>query len=161
MSPNAWTFFFGLAVLVLFAWYFFTDSDRVKRILGTVLTIGITAFCVWSVLPPNDVLGPDGKTIVTPGKIRRGLDLKGGTSFLIRLVAEKSEDGTVKLITPSMVDQAVEVIRKRVDELGTSEPVITPAGEDRILVQIPGLDPQRLDETRAQLKKVADRKSVV
>jgi SecD/SecF fusion protein len=154
MSPAAWTFIFGFITLLIFAWYFFTDSDRVKRILGTVLTVGITAFSVWAFLPPNDVLGPDGQ-IVEHGKIRRGLDLKGGTSFLIRLVTEKNEDGTLKEITPSMVDQAVEVIRKRVDALGTSEPVIAPAGGDRVLVQIPGLDPQRLEETREQLKKVA------
>jgi SecD/SecF fusion protein len=54
-----------------------------------------------------------------------------------------------------MVDQAVEVIRKRVDRMGTSEPVITPSGTDRILVQIPGLDTAKLEEARAQLKQVA------
>ncbi len=154
MSPAAWTFLFGFALLLVFAWYFFTDSDRVKRILGTVLMVALVAFSIQAILPPNDVIGPDG-TIVKAGKIRRGLDLKGGTSFLIRLVSEKNEDGTMKEITPSMVDQAVEVVRKRVDALGTSEPVIAPAGADRILVQIPGLDPQRLEETREQLKKVA------
>ena len=58
-------------------------------------------------------------------------------------------------ITTDMVDQAVEVIRKRVDAMGTSEPVITPSGDDRILVQIPGLDPARIAETREQLQKVA------
>jgi len=155
MSPAAWTFFFGFSLLVLFTWYLFTESDRVKRILGTVLTVAIAAFSVWAFLPPNDVLSADGQTVLRPGKIRRGLDLEGGTSFLIRLVSEKQDDGTMKEITPSMVDQAVEVISKRVDALGTSEPVIAPAGGDRILVQIPGLDPQRLEETREQMKKVA------
>ena len=155
MSPAALTFCYGFAALILFFWYFLTESDRIKRILGTVLTVGLTGFCLWSVNPPNDVIGADGKTVVTSGKIRRGLDLKGGTSFLIRLIAEPDDDGKMKDITPTMIDQAVEVIRKRVDALGTSEPVITPSGKDRILVQIPGLDPQRLTETRDQLKKVA------
>ena len=154
MTPAAWTFFFGLAVLILFAWYFFTDSDRVKRILGSVLTVGIAAFCLWSVNPPNDVLDAEGK-LVKAGRIQRGLDLKGGTSFLIRLISEANEKGEMREITPTMVDQAVEVIRKRVDQLGTSEPVITPSGTDRVLVQIPGLDPKRLEETREQLRKVA------
>ena len=54
-----------------------------------------------------------------------------------------------------MVDQAVEVIRKRVDKMGTSEPIITPSGTDRILVQIPGLSAEKLNETRAQLQQVA------
>ena len=65
MSPAAWTFIFGFVTLLIFAWYFFTDSDRVKRILGTVLTVGITAFSVWAFLPPNDVLGPDGQIPTT------------------------------------------------------------------------------------------------
>lgn len=154
MSPAAWTFFFGLAVLILFAWYFFTDNERAKRILGSVLTVGITAFCLYSLNPPNDVVDAEGK-LKQAGKIQRGLDLKGGTSFLIRLIAEPNDKGEVKSITPSMIDQAVEVIRKRVDALGTSEPLITPSGSDRVLVQIPGLDPQKLQETRDQLKKVA------
>ncbi|WP_421849151.1 protein translocase subunit SecDF [Oricola sp.] len=45
------------------------------------------------------------------------------------------------------VAQTVEVIRGRVDELGTTEPVIQRQGEDRVIVQVPGLDdPQRLKE---------------
>lgn len=45
----------------------------------------------------------------------------------------------------SAVEQSIEVIRRRVDELGTTEPQIQRQGEDRIIVQVPGLDdPQRL-----------------
>ena len=87
---------FGFAVLILFAWYFFTDHERVKRILGSVLTVGIAAFCLWSINPPNDKLAADGKTLLEAGKIRRGLDLKGGTTFLIRLVAEPNDKGEKK-----------------------------------------------------------------
>lgn len=148
------TFLSGLLLLVLFCWYFFTDSERVKRGLGSVLTVLLAAFCLISIMPPFDVKGPDGK-LIQAGKIPLGLDLKGGTSFLLSLVSEPDEKGERREITPTMVDQAVEVIRKRVDSLGTSEPVITPSGTDRILVQIPGLDPQKLNETREQLKKVA------
>ena len=43
------------------------------------------------------------------------------------------------------VDQSIEVIRRRIDQLGTTEPTIQLEGEDRVLVQVPGLDdPQRL-----------------
>ncbi len=38
------------------------------------------------------------------------------------------------------VEQSVEIIRRRIDELGTREPVIQRQGEDRIVVQVPGLD---------------------
>jgi len=54
------------------------------------------------------------------------------------------------------IDQAIEVLRKRVDALGTTEPNIQRQGLDRILVQVPGLqDPRRLKEilgTTAQLE---------
>ncbi len=154
MDTNGLIFCFGLLLLVIFGWYFFTDSDRTNRILGSILTVLLVAFCLQVVNPPNDVRDSDGNLLKT-GKIQRGLDLKGGTSFLIRLIAEPNEKGEVREITPTMVDQAIEVIRKRVDALGTSEPVLAPSGSDRILVQIPGLDPQKLNETREQLKKVA------
>ena len=43
------------------------------------------------------------------------------------------------------VGQSIEVIRKRVDETGTKEPNIQQQGEDRIVVQLPGLkDPERI-----------------
>ena len=54
------------------------------------------------------------------------------------------------------IDQAIEVLRRRIDALGTTEPNIQRQGIDRILVQVPGLqDPQRLKEilgTTAQLE---------
>jgi protein-export membrane protein SecD len=43
------------------------------------------------------------------------------------------------------VEQSIEIVRRRIDELGTTEPVIQRQGADRILVQVPGLeDPQQL-----------------
>src|SRR6184192_3559771 len=153
MTP-AFTFFIGLAILVLFGWYFATESDRLRRILGTVLTIAVTAFCLWSTYPPFDQKGPDGK-IIRRGKIHLGLDLQGGTSFLIRLEPPATADGGKRPITKSMVDQAIEAIRKRIDRFGVSEPIITPQGSDRVLVQIPGLDAANIQEAREQLSRVA------
>src|SRR5438552_327490 len=60
-----------------------------------------------------------------------------------------------KPITPGLLDQAVEVIRKRVDYFGGGEPIISPVGSDRILVQIPGLDTAKIQEARDQLSRVA------
>lgn len=46
-----------------------------------------------------------------------------------------------------VVNRSIEVVRKRIDELGTREPTIARQGEDRIVVQVPGLsDPKRLIE---------------
>jgi len=149
MSPGL-IFAFGLILLILFGWYLFTDSERVKRNLGSVLTVALIFLCLEAFLPPKE-------------KIALGLDLQGGSSFLVRLVSEPvevtDEAGVKKIetrpITPRLVEEAIEVIRRRVDNLGTSEPVLAPSGTDRILVQIPGLNPERLKETREQLQKVA------
>src|SRR5438067_7123435 len=148
------TFFIGLAILALFGWYFATETERLRRILGTVLTIVVTAFCLWSTYPPFDEKRPDG-TVIRRGKIHLGLDLQGGTSFLIRLEPPASANGGKRPITKAMVDQAIEAIRKRVDRFGVSEPIITPQGNDRILVQIPGLDAANIQEARDQLSRVA------
>jgi len=45
----------------------------------------------------------------------------------------------------SVLEQSIEIVRRRIDELGTNEPIIQRQGADRILVQVPGFDdPQRL-----------------
>ncbi|PYI77121.1 MAG: protein translocase subunit SecD, partial [Verrucomicrobia bacterium] len=135
MTP-ALTFFVGLAMLVLFGWYFATDQGPRKRLLATTLMLLLVIFSIATMWPPQK-------------KIALGLDIQGGTSFLIRL---KAGD---KPITKGMLDQAVEVIRKRVDYFGGGEPIISPVGGDRILVQIPGLDTAKIQEARDQLSRVA------
>ncbi len=58
----------------------------------------------------------------------------------------------------SAVTQSIEVVRRRVDELGTTEPVIQRQGTDRILVQVPGFDdPQRLKGLLNQVAKLSFR----
>src|ERR1051326_7719490 len=113
MSPAA-TFFAGIGFLVLFGGDFATDNDPIRRLLGTVLTIAVTALCLASTVPPFDQKRPDG-TIIRPGKIHLGLDLQGGTSFLIRLESATNADGSKRIITKSMVHTAVKGVRKRVD----------------------------------------------
>ncbi len=135
MTP-ALTFFVGLGMLILFGWYFATDQGPRKRLLATTLVVLLVVFSIAAIWPPQK-------------KIALGLDIQGGTSFLIRLVPGD------KPITKGMLDQAVEVIRKRVDYFGGGEPIISPVGSDRILVQIPGLDTAKIQEARDQLSRVA------
>ncbi|MBO6903770.1 MAG: protein translocase subunit SecD, partial [Parvibaculum sp.] len=53
------------------------------------------------------------------------------------------------------VEQSIEIVRRRIDELGTTEPVIQRQGADRILVQVPGLeDPQQLKELLGKTAKM-------
>src|SRR5437588_3158050 len=122
-------------MLVMFGWYFATDQGPLKRLLATTLMLMLVIFSISTIWPPQK-------------KIALGLDIQGGTSFLIRLKGDKD-------VTKGMLDQAVEVIRKRVDYFGASEPIISPVGNDRILVQIPGLDTAKIQEARDQLSRVA------
>ena len=50
-----------------------------------------------------------------------------------------SKQGLVELKTSSQ-DQAIEIVRRRIDEVGTNEPNILKRGNNRILVELPGLD---------------------
>jgi preprotein translocase subunit SecD len=53
------------------------------------------------------------------------------------------------------VDQSIEVIRRRIDQLGTREPSIQRQGDDRIVVQVPGLqDPEQLKTILGQTAKL-------
>ena len=55
-----------------------------------------------------------------------------------------SKQGLVELKTSSQ-DQAIEIVRRRIDEIGTNEPNILKRGNNRILVELPGLDdPMRI-----------------
>src|SRR5437016_10675496 len=135
MTPGL-TFCIGLAMLVLFGWYFATDQGQRKRLLAMTLMLVLVVSSIVTIWPPQK-------------KIALGLDIQGGSSFLIRL------KGGDKEVTKAMLDQAVEVIRKRVDYFGGGEPIISPVGSDRILVQIPGLDAANIQEARDQLSRVA------
>ena len=54
-------------------------------------------------------------------------------------------EAKIKEISDYAILQSIEIIRRRVDEVGTNEPIIQRQGDDRILVQLPGLeDPERL-----------------
>lgn len=58
-------------------------------------------------------------------------------------------------ITERTVEQVIQVIRKRVDETGVREPVIQKQGEDRVLVQVPGIsDPQRIKDLIGKTAKM-------
>lgn len=80
------------------------------------------------------------------------------------LEVERGTDGLVTIIPtqPAMTDRinsamgaSIETIRRRVDELGTTEPNIQRQGRDRILVQVPGFDdPERLKEIVGKTAKL-------
>lgn len=80
------------------------------------------------------------------------------------LSIDATDDGRVTLslqeddlgeLRQSAVNQSIEVIRRRIDETGTREPIIQRQGEDRIIVQLPGVDdPQRMKDVIGQTAKL-------
>ena len=76
----------------------------------------------------------------------------------------RGEDGLFRLtLTPAglefrsrkVVEQSMEVVRRRVDQLGTTEPVIARQGSNRLLVQVPGLqDIERLKDLLRQTARL-------
>ena len=91
------------------------------------------------------------------GRFKLGLDLQGGTSFLLEMDTSKlGPDSLATSLNKSYyVDQAVSVLRRRVDAFGVAEPVIQPAGDNRILVQLPGLTEADKISAREGIQKAA------
>ena len=93
------------------------------------------------------------------GKIKLGLDLQGGTSYLVQMDTNSVPTPTNGVSRASEISgalsQAVEVLRTRVDNLGVAEPIIEPVGENQILVQLPGLSESVKEEARTDISKAA------
>ena len=59
----------------------------------------------------------------------------------------KLSEVAVESLRKRAVDQSIEILRRRIDELGTKEPTIQRQGKSRIIIQVPGLDdPNRLKD---------------
>ena len=86
------------------------------------------------------------------GRIRLGLDLQGGTSFLVSMDTNRLNNASE---ASTALSHAVEVLRRRVDKFGVAEPLIQPQGSDRILVQLPGLSAADQESAKAAIQKAA------
>ena len=83
-------------------------------------------------------------------KLEDGLEVSTDENDVIEL---KYSEPALNMLTRKVVDQSIEIVRRRIDELGTKEPVIQSQGTDRIVVQLPGV--QNPEEVKALLGKTA------
>jgi SecD/SecF fusion protein len=107
-----------------------------------------------------------------PEKINLGIDLMGGTSFVVEIDASEIErdirrraDGemTEKMFQSEMEnrlrdaqERALTVLANRINELGTREPIIYPErGSQRIVIQLPGASDQERREAEEIIRRVA------
>lgn len=118
-------------------------------------------------------------------KIRLGLDLKGGTSFTVQIDEAKlvedlkaqnyvkakidpataTEEQHAKIAEQAKIeaqntmtgadDLTLEVLRKRIDAIGTNEPIIAKGSDHRILIQIPGADAEQARLAEQSVKSAA------
>ncbi len=79
-------------------------------------------------------------TSMTRVPIKLGLDLRGG----MHLALELDQSNKVSANPKADIERALQVLRKRVDEFGVSEPLVQRVGNDRIVVELAGIaDPAR------------------
>lgn len=118
---------------------------RQKRIRFSGLSVHDGAMHV-KILNPSDVL--DAKGIITEQE-KNTYDIQMTGNELVVTYT----DVALTALKNKAVDQSIEIVRKRVDELGTKEPSIQRQGADRIVLQLPGV--QNPAEVKALLGKTA------
>lgn len=98
-----------------------------------------------------------GQDIDKVKKIMRGLD--DGLDVIVsadnKTVEAKYNEAAIKKIGDQTIGQSIEIVRRRVDETGTREPVIQRQGDDRIIVQLPGIDnPEHIKDILGKTAKL-------
>ncbi|HEY7611402.1 MAG TPA: protein translocase subunit SecD [Gemmatimonadales bacterium] len=108
-----------------------------------LLILGLIALSVFYLVPRNvTVRERDLETGIMRDRtekripLKLGLDLQGG----MHLALELDQSRQVSANPSRDLDLALTVLRKRIDEFGVSEPVIQKVGEERIVVELPGID---------------------
>ena len=134
-----------------------------------LIVLFLSVASIYLCTPPTNVYDEDGN-LLHHGKIRLGLDLDGGTSFALELdreelrarLEEENPDATKADIdvmenqaVASANETAVEIVRNRIDSLGTEEPVITKGQDGRIYVEIPGATAEQREQAERMIKSAA------
>ena len=89
------------------------------------------------------------------GKVKLGLDLRGGTQFVVQVKPKLDDEGNPLSIDESQLTKAMEIMRRRVDRFGVAEPMIQTSGDDKIIIQVPGLSQADRDDARETISQVA------
>jgi SecD/SecF fusion protein len=138
-SDPLFIFIAGMALLGLFFWYLSSDDDKMKRNSGTLFIIGISAFSLFS--------------LMTSG-IRYGIDIDGGVSFTLQ-VQPNIIDGKPEPLSSQAMEQACLTINERLNASGANEVTVMPQGQDKIQIQIPETDPEKIKKQREIITKIA------
>jgi preprotein translocase subunit SecD len=119
-----------------------------SSIRNRLILIGLLiATCIYLLIPRSQTLherdqmtGAVHDTTVRRIPIKYGLDLQGGMHLALELDQSKQVSSNVK----RDIDLALVVLRKRIEGIGTQEPLIQKSGDERIVVELAGIsDPAR------------------
>lgn len=143
-----------------------SNTDRAPGITYSNLLVAISTNDIRPFFPSNYINAAVERDVTrgilnrvqrsAAGQFRLGLDLQGGTQFLLEMDMSRAQTNAGAMMNADFIaEQAVEVLRRRVDRFGVSEPVIAPAGGGRILVQLPGLSEADKQQAKAQIQKAA------
>ncbi len=143
-----------------------SNMDRTPGITYSNLLVAISTNDIRAFFPSNYINAAVERDVTrgilnrvqrsAAGQFRLGLDLQGGTQFLLEMDMSRAQTNAGVMMNADFIaEQAVEVLRRRVDRFGVSEPVIAPAGGGRILVQLPGLSESDKLQAKAQIQKAA------
>ena len=109
-----------------------------------ILIIAVCGVCVWALVGPM-LKGDEGSPL------KLGLDLQGGTHLVLQV---HDPDGAMSVeARTDAAARALEIIRNRVDQFGVSEPAIQQVGEDRIIVELAGI--QDVGRAKAIIQQTA------
>ncbi len=109
-----------------------------RNMLTLMIILTLFAFAVYALIYP--LFGREG--------MRLGLDLQGGIHMVYKVDLSSVEPGE----EASVIDGVVAVISNRINPLGVTEPIIQKQGQDRILVELPGID--ITDKEKERLSRV-------
>ncbi len=116
-----------------------------SRLLLIAAAIGLSVFALFPRATAVREKKPDGSFVETTKRLwplKYGLDLQGGMHLALEIDESKGAVADKK----DALGRALKTVRNRIDQFGVSEPVVQQAGDDRIIVELPGID----DQQRAQ-----------
>jgi preprotein translocase subunit SecD len=116
-----------------------------SRLLLIAAAIGLSVFALFPRATMVREMKPDGSFVDTSKRLwplKYGLDLQGGMHLALEIDESKGAVADKK----DAITRALKTVRNRIDQFGVSEPVVQQAGDDRIIVELPGID----DQQRAQ-----------
>lgn len=133
-----------------------SQSSRPGRVLAAFSVLVALVFAlIWVAAP--DKVGTDRLSAAEKYQPRLGLDLEGGTSVILTPRVAKGEKGQ---ITNDTLNQAVSIIRNRVDSFGVAESEVTTASKN-IVISIPGKQDKSILETVQQTAELRFRQVLI